>query len=157
MRYIYSAILMTAVLSFFVLSSNAEHVIDDSKNPSYQFIISGDTGALKDGKLSLTGVPIVTFYKLGDKRLAGHIFVESFVEVWDKNAKILKTDPPNGIISVISKEGSEGATIELSAPSADIDDLSFNVRVLEGALPDSFGPFQIYIRLTLDEDLKTQE
>ena len=156
MRYFYSTLLVTAVL-LLTMSAQAEHVIDESKRPNYQFIISGDTGTLKDGKLSLTGVPVVTFYTLGEKRLAGHIYIESFAEVWKKSAQIVKTDPPNGTISVLSKEGPQGATIELSEPNADVNDLSFKARVLEGELPESFGPFQIYIRLTLNEHLKTQE
>lgn len=157
MRYFYPTLVITAVLTLFVISSQAEHVIDEEQNPHYQFIISGDTGTLKDGNLHLTGVPIVTFYTLGEKRFDGHIFIESFQEVWEKNAQILSTDPPNGTISVLSKEGPEGATIELSEPSADVNDLGFKVRVLEGELPEEFGPFQIYIKLTLNEHLKTQE
>ena len=157
MRYFYSTFIITSVLALFVIKAQAEHVIDESKSPRYQFIISGDTGTLKDGKLSLTGAPIVTFYTLGEKRLAGHIYVQSFSEVWNNNAQILKTDPPNGTISVLSKESPEGATIELSEPKADLNDISFKARVLEGEIPESFGPFQIYIGLTLNEHLKTQQ
>ena len=145
------------MLGIFTLTAVAENVIDDSKNLSYKFVLSGDTGSIKDGKITLNGVPIVTFYSLGKKRGDGHFFVKSFVDVWNQNAKILEKDPPNGTLSVLNNKGSSGAVVELSEPKADINSISFKVRILEGEVPEEFGPFTLFLGLTLKEHLETQE
>lgn len=155
MRRLIQLILTIAILSFLALPAPAEHVVDDSY--SYQFVLSGDTGALKDGKITLNGLPIVTFYSLGTKRGDGHFFVKSFVEVWNNNAKIFENDPPNGTLSVLSDKGSSGAVVELSEPAATLNSITFNVRVLEGGLPEEFGSYTLFLRLKLNEYLKTQE
>jgi len=143
------------ILGIITLPTMAEHVIDDSIR--YQFVLSGDTGSVKDGKLTLNGVPIVTFYSLGVKRGNGNFFVKSFVDAWDNNARILEKDPPNGTLSVLSGRGSNGVIVELSEPQARINSITFKVRVLEGELPEEFGPYTLFLRLTLSEYLKTRE
>lgn len=145
------------ILSGLTLATNAEHVIDDSKNLRYQFVLSGDTGTVKDGKITLSGVPIVTFFSLGVKRGDGHFFVESFVKMWNENAQMFEKDPPNGTLSVLSDKGSSGAVVELSEPTANLNSITFKVRILEGALPDEFGSYTLFLKLTLNEYLKTQE
>jgi hypothetical protein len=39
----------------------AEHVIDDSKNPGYLFVLSATSGSLKGDTLTLNGVPNVIY------------------------------------------------------------------------------------------------
>ncbi len=155
MRHMRALALTIAIFSFLVLPAQAEHVVDDSY--SYQFVLSGDTGSLKDGKITLNGVPVVTFYSLGAERGDGHFFVKSFVEVWNNNARIFEKDPPNGTLSVLSDKGSSGAVVELSEPSATLNSITFKARVLEGGLPQEFGSSTLFLRLTLNEYLKTQE
>lgn len=155
MRHIISLALILAVLISTSLTAEAEHVVDDSY--SYQFVLSGDTGSLKDGKITLNGVPIVSFYSLSKNRGAGHFFVKSFVEVWSNNARIFEKDPPNGTLSVLSDKGSSGAVVELSEPTATLNSITFKARVLEGGLPQEFGSSTLFLRLTLNEYLKTQE
>ena len=156
MRYIHAG-LFTFLTLILLLPAHAEHVVDDSEKPNYQFIISGDSGTLKDGELTLKGVPIVTFYSLGKDRGAGHFFVESFVKVWNEDASLLEKDPPNGTVSVLDKDGSSGANLELSDPEANLNVITFKARVLEGGIPEEFGPFSLYIRFPLKGHLKTQQ
>ena len=155
MRHIRSLVLTFVILSFLTLPTLAEHVIDDSH--SYQFVLSGDTGSLKDGKVTLNGVPIVSFFSLGVDRGYGHFFVNTFVEVWNNNAQIFQKDPPNGTLSVLSDKGSSGAVVELSEPTATLNSITFKARVLEGGLPKEFGSYTLFLKLTLNEYLKTQE
>ena len=155
MRYLNSLVLTFIMLGVITLPALSEHVIDDSLK--YQFVLSGDTGSVKDGKLTLNGVPIVTFYSLGVKRGDGHFFVRSFVDVWGNNAQILEKDPPNATLSILSDKGSTGVVVELSEPQAGINSITFKVRVLEGALQEEFGSYTLLLRLTLNEYLKTLE
>lgn len=153
----YSILILTLVLGFSVVVASAQdHVIDDSKPPQYLFIITGDTGTFEDGKLTLNGTPIVTFYSMATQRSVGHFLVGTFVETWEKNSSIYKADPPNGTLSVLDEKGSLGAVIEVSNPVSTLNSITFNARVLEGKLPASFNASSLFLKLQVDEKLKTQ-
>ncbi|MEQ9617571.1 MAG: hypothetical protein RIG61_00160 [Deltaproteobacteria bacterium] len=136
--------------------ANAGHVIDDSKNPRYLFILTADTGSFKDGKLTLNGIPIVAFYALGVKREAGHFFVEDFIKIWNTKAVLLKADPPNGTLNVVEDGKSFSCVIELSDPGAGVNAITFRARVLEGELPDSFGPSSLFLDMNVKSSLGTE-
>jgi len=71
----------------------AEHVIDDSKKPGYLFVISGTSGSLKGDTLTLNGVPNVLYFSDRPDRVAGHLSLEKFVEMWDKGGRQLQSSP----------------------------------------------------------------
>jgi len=151
------ALIAAILICALTFTAQAEHVIDDSKNPRYQFVLSPDTGSFKDGKLTLNGVPIVTFYTLGAKRQDGHFLLKDFILMWNNNARLIKSDPPNGTLSVLSDKGASGAVIEFSEPSATINTLTFKARILEGELPEEFGPSSLFFKLTVTKPLHTEE
>ncbi len=153
----YSILILTLVLGFSVVVASAQdHVIDDSKNPQYLFIITGDTGTFEDGKLTLKGAPIVSFYSMATQRSVGHFLVGTFVETWEKNSSIYKADPPNGTLSVLDEKGSLGAVIEVSNPVSTLNSITFNARVLEGKLPASFNASSFFLKLNVTKKLQTQ-
>ena len=157
MRHITPAVLILSIfISLCVSAAKAEHVIDDSKNLRYQFVLSSDTGSLKDGKLTLNGVPIVTFYSLGVKSGDGHFLLKEFIRMWNNDARVLKTDPPNGTLSVLSDRGSSGAVIEISEPGATVNSITFKARILEGELPLGFGPSTLFLKLSVSAPLRTE-
>ncbi len=59
----------------------AEHVIDDSKNTGYLFVISGTSGSLKGDTLTLNGVPNVIYFSDRPNRIAGHLSLLEFIEM----------------------------------------------------------------------------
>lgn len=128
----------------------------DSEPRLYLFVITSDIGTYKDGKLNLTGVPIVSFNYLGTTREVGHFLVGTFVEVWEKNAAVYKANPPKGTLSVLDKSGSVGAVIQVANPSSTLNSLTFDAKVLEGKVPDSFNASSLFLELPVDEKLQTQ-
>ena len=62
-----------ALLMLFSGFSFAENIIDDSKETSYLFVISGMSGSLDGDKLTLNGVPNVVYFSDRPDRVAGHI------------------------------------------------------------------------------------
>jgi hypothetical protein len=62
----------------------AENVIDDSKNPGYLFVINGTSGSLDGDTLTLNGVPNVIYISNRPDRVAEHLWLEKFVESWNK-------------------------------------------------------------------------
>ena len=150
---------ISIVLILFLSASFAQaqnHVIDDSKNLRYQFIITGNTGTFKDGKPTLNGTPIVTFYFLGSTREVGHFLVGTFVEMWEKNSSTYKADPPSGTLSVFGEKGSSGAVMQVSNPVSTLNLITFDARVLEGEIPASFNASSFFLKLNVTEPLHTQ-
>jgi hypothetical protein len=152
-----SAFVLALVLSVCaILGAACYSAADDTDKPEYLFIITGDTGTYKDGSLTLTGVPIVSFNYLGATRETGHFLVGSFVEVWDKNSSVYKAEPPKGTLSVLDEKGGSNAVIQVLNPSSTLNTLTFDAKILEGNVPDSFYASTLFLELKVDKKLDTQ-
>jgi len=123
----------------------AEHVIDDSKEPRYMFVLSGTSGSLKGDTLTLNGVPNVIYFSDRPVRAAGHLSLEKFVESWNKGSDSFKADPPNATLSVLKKEGARNVVVELISLEQKPGSVVFKVAVLEGMSPESFKMSSLFI------------
>jgi len=123
----------------------AEHVIDDSKEPSYLFVISGTSGSFKGDTLTLNGVPGVIYFSDRPARKAGHLSLEKFVESWNKGVNSFKADPPNATLSVLKKDGAKNVVVELMSVEQKNGAVVFKVAVLEGMSPESFRMSSLFI------------
>jgi hypothetical protein len=123
----------------------AEHVIDDSKNTGYLYVISGTSGSLEGDTLTLNGVPNVVYFSDRPNRIAGHLSLSNFVEMWDKGVDSFKAVPPNATLSVLKKEGAKNVVVDLISAEQRNGSVVFKVAVLEGKVPGSFGPYAIFI------------
>ncbi len=134
-----------SVLFFGVLFANAEHVIDDSKNTGYLFVISGTSGSLDGDTLTLNGVPNVLYFSDRPARKAGHLSVSEFIEMWDKGVDSFKADPPNATLAVLKEDGAKDVVVELISVVHKSDSVIFKVAVLEGTIPESFRTTSLFI------------
>jgi len=123
----------------------AEHVIDDSNNPGYLFVISGTSGSLDGDTLTLNGVPNVVYFTDRPARKAGHLSLEKFVEMCDKGDDSFKADPPNATLSVLKKDGAKNVVVELMSVKQKSDSVVFKVSVLEGTIPEGFRTTSLFI------------
>ena len=125
----------------------AEHVIDDSKNTGYLFVISGTSGSLDGDTLTLNGVPNVIYFSDRPARIAGHMSVSKFVEMWEKGVDSFKADPPNATLSVLKKEGAKNVVVELMSVEQKNDTVVFKVAVLEGVekVATSFNAGTVFV------------
>jgi len=133
-----------------------DHVVDDFKSLEYLFVVTGNSGTYEDGKLTLSGTPIVVFNYLGSTREVGHFLVGTFIEVWNKNSSAYKADPPSGTLSVLDKKGPGNAVIAVSDPTSTLNSITFDTKVLEGEVPDSFNASSFFLKLKVNEKLQTQ-
>ncbi len=129
----------------------AENVIDDSKKPGYLFVISGTSGSLKGATLTLNGVPNVLYFSDRPDRVAGHLSLEKFVEMWDKGVDSFKADPPNATLSVLTKEGAKNVVVELKSAQQKSGSVVFKVLVLDGNVTESFEASSLFIDLYFNE------
>jgi len=124
----------------------AEHVIDDSKNTGYLFVISGTSGSLKGDTLTLNGVPNVIYFTDRPARKAGHLSLEKFVEMWDKGDDSFKADPPNATLSVLKKDAAKNVVVELISVKQKSGSVVFKVAVLgEGPAQEGFKMSSLFI------------
>ena len=123
----------------------AEHVIDDSKNPGYLFVISGTSGSLDGDNLTLNGVPNVIYFSDRPARIAGHMSLSEFVEMWNKGNDSFKADPPNATLSVLTKDGAKEVVLELMSVEQKSGSVVLKVAVLEGRTSSHFNAGTLFI------------
>jgi len=139
--------IFTVMLTLLPGLVSAEHVIDDSKNTGYLFVISGTSGSLDGDTLTLSGVPNVIYFSDRPARKAGHISLEKFVESWNKGSDSFKKDPPNATLSVLTKDGVKNVVVELMSVEQKSGSVVFKVAVLEGIFPVEFNTGNLFIDL----------
>jgi hypothetical protein len=97
--------------------------------------------------LTLKGVsPVVTFFSDRPNRIAGHVLLPGFIQLWDEGSDSFRDDPPNASISVFDGKQIKSAVIEIGDPELHGDRLSYKVvKVLDGDLSFSDGLCSIFI------------
>ena len=123
----------------------AEHVIDDSKNTGYLFVISGTSGSLDGDTLTLNGVPNVIYFSDRPARKAGHTSVTKFIDNWHKGAESVKDNPPNAVLSILDEDGNQNIVVVLQNPTVQGNNVSFKIKTLEGTVPDKFKASSLFI------------
>ena len=149
MRYTTIVGIFTVMLTLVPGLVFAEHVIDDSKNTSYLFVISGTSGSLKGDTLTLNGVPNVIYFSDRPDRVAGHMSLSNFVEMWDKGVDSFKADPPNATLSVSKEDEARNVVVELTCVEQKKDSVVFKVVLLEGKGIESFEASSLFIDIIM--------
>ena len=143
MKMLLTICIMLATTTTVVL---ADHVIDESENPGFLFVMSAVSGSCDGETLTLTGVPAVVYFSDRPYRIAGHLSVEKFVELWGEGADSFAADPPNATLSIYDAGGNNDVVIELAgAPDISGDSVIFEVRVLLGNLPEVLSASSLFI------------
>ena len=96
--------------------------------------------------LTLVGVsPSSIVFADRPVRSAGHLLTQHLLEEWTLGS--FAKDPPNATVSVLGKDGASvrDAVVELRDPHLEGDQLTFNVRVLEGGLAGADGPASVFV------------
>ena len=68
-----------------------------------------------------------------------------FVPFWSKGKDSFLSDPPNATLSIVNEDQVNDVVVELRDPILKGDELSYNVRVLEGEMPAKGGPVSLFI------------
>jgi hypothetical protein len=97
--------------------------------------------------LTLKGVnPSVTFFSDRPYRIAGHVLIPGFIQLWDEGGDSFKDDPPNANISILEDGQVKSAVVEIADPQFKNKQLTYRVvKVLDGDLPASGGVCSLFI------------
>jgi hypothetical protein len=79
------------------------------------------------------------------ERIAGHMTTARFVPFWSEGEESFLLDLPNATLSFLEDREMEDVVLALQEPELVGDDLSYQVRVLEGTLPAAAEPASLFI------------
>jgi hypothetical protein len=109
-------------------------------------VMSSRGYTLQDGKLTLKGVsPTTIVFADRPERSAGHVPTDTVIQDWADGTSSFAKDPPNAEFSVFGEAGTSNTVIELKNPSLKGDTLTYDVRVLEGKVPEAGREGSLFI------------
>ncbi len=125
-----------------------------SDEPTFLFALSAPSGSFEEGRLTLNEVPMVIYFSDRPERIVGHAPVAKFLALWDKGPDSFVADPPNAVLSILGKTGKqtgiEDSVIELYRPEPGDRSVTFDIRILSGHIPASFGAASLFIDETIN-------
>lgn len=146
MKPLFNTVFVIALLfGVYSIEAQAEHGIDGSKNPGILIVVSGSSGVYSDGKITLKGVPSVVYFSERPGRVSGHISLSDFEGIWNDSQSKFSGDPPNAALSVLGHDSAQNAVIELLTAEVKDNSVSFKIKILQGKVPESFGPSSLFI------------
>lgn len=110
------------------------------------FVQSAKGVAFEGNKMTLKGVsPSTIFFADRPERITGHLTLPAFLKEWDAGKDSFKADPPNATLSIFSDNKVDYVVVELMNPVMSGEDLTYEVRVLQGTPPAKGGISSLFI------------
>jgi hypothetical protein len=99
------------------------------------------------GKLTLQGIsPVTIFFTDRPERIAGNMPTRVFVPFWSEGKDSFAKDNPNANLSILEKDKAVAdIVVTIAKPVLKGDDLTYEVKVLEGTMPAKGGPVSLFI------------
>jgi hypothetical protein len=117
-----------------------------SKNVDVLFVQNAKNVSFDQGKLVLREVdPVTVCFTDRPARMAGHMQTSRFVSLWSQGKDSFLKNNPNATLSVFNGDNVSDLVVELSNPQLSGDDLTYDVRILEGTPPANGGPCALFI------------
>jgi hypothetical protein len=138
-------LITTAALAGMAASSTS--TLAQAKQADFLFVQNAASMSYANGKLVLKGVsPVTVFFSDRPERIAGNMATQVFVPFWNDGKDSFAKDNPNANLSVLEKDKfNADIVVTLSNPVLKGDELSYDVKVLEGTMPASGGPASLFI------------
>ncbi len=110
------------------------------------FVQNAKNVSFNKGKLTLRGVnPVTVAFTDRPARMAGHMQTKRFVLLWSQGKDSFLKDNPNATLSVFRGDNVSDLVVELSNPQLSGNDLTYDVRLLEGTPPVNGGACALFI------------
>ncbi len=137
--------MFVALLSMIAVAGMASETGADGV--TYLFVQSAESLKVDDGKIVLKDVDESAIY-FSDRpeRIAGHMTIEKFVDIWDMGDESFQLSNPNAALSFLDDDKEEETVIVvLSHPVLKRGNLTYDVEVLDGVLPEKGGACSLFI------------
>jgi len=141
------AIVMAACIS--VLAGGAVAAEQKPIMVQLLFVQNAKAVVFDKGTLTLKGVsPMTLFFSDRPVRIAGHFNTkDEFMPLWDEGKDSFLKDPPNATVSIYEKgkEQLVDVVVKLSKPRLKGEDLTYDIKVIEGKVPKRGGECSVFI------------
>ena len=147
-RKLYAAfIFLVALLALASIRPNVSQAAETPKKADLLFVHNANHIAVADGKLILKGIsPTVLFFTDRPERIAGHMTNERYLKLWKEDGKdSFLADPPNATVSVFTDDRVADLVVTLRKPIFNGGDLTYDITVIQGKLPEKGGPGAVFI------------
>ena len=143
LRYFFTTLL--AVLGLIGLASTSSAETPTTADAEILFVQSATSGSYDGKTLTLNGTPTTIYFSDRPERIVGHMDTGNFVGQWVKGKDSFEADPPNAVLSVLGKDGASDSVVELSNPHFKGNQISYQVKLLDGMPPKSFKTASLFI------------
>ena len=145
-REILAAAALLGPLSLALRTARAAEGEDGPKEADFLFVQNARRIAYDDGKLTLEGInPVTVMFSDRPERIAGHMATARFVPFWSTGKDSFLKDPPNATLSFLEDKNLADVVVTLQKPVLEGENLSYQVKVLEGKLPPEGGLASLFI------------
>ena len=112
----------------------------------FLFVQNAKDVSFENGTLILHGVnPVTVCFADRPERIAGHMPTANMIPMWHEGKDSFTADPPNATLSVLSQGKMADVVMVLRNPRLTGEDLTYDVRMLEGTPPAQGGPCSLFI------------
>lgn len=123
-----------------------KHSTGEHKMADFLFVQNAKGVAYADGKLTLKDVsPVTVMFSDRPERIAGHMSTKRFVPFWKDGKDSFLKDPPNATLSFAEDKQLADVVVELRDPVLEGENLTYEVKILEGKLPHEGGLASLFI------------
>jgi hypothetical protein len=110
------------------------------------FVQNADSVTFDNGTMTMKGVsPTTVFFSDRPQRIAGHMTTKEFVPFWSEGKDSFLSDPPNANLSIFDDDKVTDVVVEIRNPKLNGTELSYDVKVLEGDMPQKGGACSLFI------------
>ena len=110
------------------------------------FVQTSNGMSYADGVLTLERLgPTALLFSDRPDRVTGHIPSGEFIASWDQGADSFASTPPNAVLSIFQPDHVQDVVVVLTSPQYDGTDLSYQVEILDGEMPESGGESDLFI------------
>lgn len=128
-----------------VLAKPTTEAKETSDTVQLLFVQNALTGSYDGKRLTLNNVGSTIFFSDRPERISGHVQNAEFISHWDEGSDNFASNPPNATLSIFGEKGVNSVVIELTNPKLENNNLSYQVKVLQGELPGNFQESSLFI------------
>jgi hypothetical protein len=119
---------------------------DGSKVVEYLYVQNAKGISFDSGVLTLRDVsPTTLFFSDRPERIVGHMLTKEFLEDWGVGEDNFAANPPNAALSIFNDKEIVDVVVVLSNPKIKDGNLIYEVRILDGEIPQTGGESSLFI------------
>jgi hypothetical protein len=117
-----------------------------TQKAQFLFVQTAKDVSFQNGTMVLRGVnPTTICFADRPERIAGHMPTANIVPLWTEGKDSFTADPPNATLSVMNGDAVSNLVVVLRNPRLSGDELTYDIRTLEGTPPAQGGPCSLFI------------